>query len=268
MTSSAQPATHGLPIWRATTAACEVAPPRAVRMPCATAMPWKSSGEVSTRTSTTCSPRPTHSTAVSALKTARPDRRARRGVQALGDAGRLGEAGRVELVAQQLVDVGGLDPGDRLFLGDRAFVHHVDRDPHGGGRGPLGRARLEHVEPAALDRELEVLDVAVVLLELLPDALELGVDRGHVGRHLGDLRRGPDAGHDVLALGVGQVLAVEDLLAGVRVARERDARARVVAHVAEDHRHDVDRGPEVVRRCSGSCGSRARACRTTRRRRP
>ncbi len=72
MTSSAQPATHGLPIWRATTAACEVAPPRAVRIPCATAMPWKSSGEVSTRTSTTCSPRPTHSTAVSALKTARP----------------------------------------------------------------------------------------------------------------------------------------------------------------------------------------------------
>ena len=29
-------------------------------------------------------------------------------------------------------------------------------------------------------------------------------------------------------------------------AGERDARARVVAHVAEDHRHDVDRGPEVV----------------------
>src|SRR6478672_11827612 len=160
MTSSAQPATHGLPIWRATTAACDVAPPRAVRMPWATAMPWKSSGEVSTRTSTTCSPRPTHSTAVSALKTARP-------TAAPGEAGRLGEAGRVELVAQQLVDVRGLDAGDRLFLGDRALVHHVDRDPHGGRGGPLGRASLEHVEPAALDGELEVLHVAVVLLELL-----------------------------------------------------------------------------------------------------
>ena len=61
-----------------------------------------------------------------------------------------------------------------------------------------------------------------------------------------DLRRGPDAGDDVLALGVGQVLAEEHLLAGVRVAGERDARAGVVAHVAEDHRHDVDGRAEVV----------------------
>ena len=105
--------------------------------------------------------------------------------------------------------MGRLDPGDRLFLGDRALVDHVGGDPHGRGRGPLGGARLEHVQAAALDRELEVLDVAVVRLELLADALELGVDLGHLGLHLGDLRRGPDAGHDVLALGVGQVLAEE-----------------------------------------------------------
>ena len=37
-----------------------------------------------------------------------------------------------------------------------------------------------------------------------------------------------------------------DLLARVRVARERDAGAGVVAHVAEDHRHDVDGRAEVV----------------------
>ena len=113
-------------------------------------------------------------------------------------------------------------------------------------RGPLRAPRLEHVELAALDRELEVLDVAVVLLELLADAQELVVDRGHVGLHLADLRRRPDAGHDILALGVGQVLAEEHLLAGVRVAREGDAGPRVVAHVAEDHGHDVDRGAQVV----------------------
>ena len=213
MTSSAQPATQGLPIWRATTAAWDVAPPRAVRMPWATAMPWKSSGEVSIRTRTTFSPRSTQSTAVSASNTARPDGRARGGVEALGDAGRGGQRGRVELVAQQLVDVGGLDPGDRLFLGDRAFLDHVGGDAHGRGRGPLRGTGLEHVQPAALDRELEVLDVAVVRLELLADALELGVDLGHLGLHLGDLGRRPDAGHDVLALGVGQVLAEEHLLA-------------------------------------------------------
>ena len=160
--------------------------------------------------------------------------------------GRLGARLRVELVAQELVDVGRLDPAERLLLGDDALVDHVDGDLHRGRGGPLGRARLEHVQLAALDGELEVLDVAVVLLEPLADPLELGVDRRHVRLHLGDLRRGPDAGHDVLALGVGEVLAEEHLLAGVRVAREGDAGARVVAHVAEDHRHDVDRGAQVV----------------------
>ena len=110
----------------------------------------------------------------------------------------------------------------------------------------LAIAGLEHVQLAALDRELEVLDVAVVVLELLADAHELRVDLGHVDRHLGDLGGGPDAGDDVLALGVGQVLAVEHLLAGVRVAGEGDAGPGVVAHVAEDHRHDVDRRAEVV----------------------
>ena len=45
-----------------------------------------------------------------------PDRRARRGVEALGDARRGGPRGGVELVAQELVDVGRLDPAERLFL--------------------------------------------------------------------------------------------------------------------------------------------------------
>ena len=56
-----------------------------------------------------------------------------------------------------------------------------------------------------------------------------------------------DAGDDVLALGVGQVVAVDALRAGGRVAGERDAGAGVGAEVAEDHRHHVDRGAEVGR---------------------
>ena len=118
MMSSWQPATHGLPIWRATTAACEVAPPRAVRMPWATAIPWKSSGEVSIRTSTTRSPLATHSTAVSASKTARPTAAPGEALSPLAIAWRGGPGARVELVAQELVDVGRLDPAERLFLRD------------------------------------------------------------------------------------------------------------------------------------------------------
>ena len=49
----------------------------------------------------------------------------------------------------------------------------------------------------------------------------------------------PDAGHDVLALGVLQVVAVDALGAGARVAGERHAGARVQAQVAEDHRDHV-----------------------------
>ena len=50
ISSAPAPTTDGLPIWRPTTAACEVMPPVAVRMPWATLMPWMSSGTVSMRT--------------------------------------------------------------------------------------------------------------------------------------------------------------------------------------------------------------------------
>mmetsp|Transcript_6862 Transcript_6862/g.8504 ORF Transcript_6862/g.8504 Transcript_6862/m.8504 type:complete len:266 (-) Transcript_6862:1177-1974(-) len=50
MRRSPRPHTHVLPQPRATTAACDVIPPRAVRMPAAAYMPPTSSGDVSART--------------------------------------------------------------------------------------------------------------------------------------------------------------------------------------------------------------------------
>jgi hypothetical protein len=172
--------------------------------------------------------------------------RAGRGVEAGGDRWRLLLGLRVELVAQQLVDVGRLDPGQRLLLADDALLDHVGGDAHGGGGGALARARLEHVQRAALDGELEVLHVAVVALERPAISSNWRVDLGHPLAHVADVQRRADAGDHVLALGVGQVLAEEHLLAGVGVAREGHAGARVVAHVAEDHGHDVDRRAQVV----------------------
>ncbi len=55
------------------------------------------------------------------------------------------------------------------------------------------------------------------------------------------LRRA-DAGDHVLALGVDQVFAVELVGAGRGVAGEGDAGGAILAHVAEHHRLDVDRG--------------------------
>ena len=81
MASSPAPTIEGLPIWRPTTAACEVMPPVAVRIPCATHMPWMSSGTVSRRTRITGLPCWLHVTASSAVKTAWPQ-------AAPGEAGR------------------------------------------------------------------------------------------------------------------------------------------------------------------------------------
>ncbi len=55
-----------------------------------------------------------------------------------------------------------------------------------------------------------------------------------------------DAGHHVLALGIQQVLAHHFLLAGGGVAGKGHTGAGVIAHVPEDHRHDIDGGAQVI----------------------
>ena len=74
---------------------------------------------------------------------------------------------------------------------------------------------------------------------------------GVLGGELGNRHRGADARHHVFALSVHQVVAEQDFFAGRGVAGEGDARAGVLAHIAEDHRHDVDCRAEVVRNSGG-----------------
>ena len=172
--------------------------------------------------------------------------RARRGGQALGrdrhGLARLGVEDRV----QQLVERLRLDLHDRFLLREQPLFAHVDRDLHRGETSPLAVAGLEHVEGVLLDRELEVLHVLVVPLELGRDLAQLPVGGRHQRLEVGDRVRGADAGHHVLALRVLQELAVE-LLGAVRgVAGETDARGGGVAHVAEHHRLHVHGGAEVV----------------------
>ena len=153
---------------------------------------------------------------------------------------------RVELRVQQRVDVVGGHAHHRFPLTDQPLGRHVHRDLDGRGRGALAVAGLEHPQLAALDGELDVLHVAVVLLQDRADVHELLVRFGQLFAHHRHLLRRADAGDHVLALGVDQVLAVDGLLAGARVAGECHAGAGGVAHVAEDHGHDVDRGAQVV----------------------
>src|SRR5688500_11567639 len=106
-----------------------------------------------------------------------------------------------------------------------------------------------------LDRELDVLHVAVVLLEALVDLQKLLINAGHgllerdlaVGLRLRDGYGSPDSGDDILALSVGEEFAVKAFRARSRVARERDACGAGVAHVSEHHGLNIDRGAPVVR---------------------
>ena len=90
------------------------------------------------------------------------------------------------------------------------------------------------------DGELHVLHVAIVFLKFFSNFFELPVDLGHELLHLGQVHRRADAGDDVFALRVDEVVAVENSFAGAGIAREADAGAGGVAGVAEDHLHDVD----------------------------
>ena len=117
-----------------------------------------------------------------------------------------------------------------------------------GGGGALAHAGLQHEELALLDGELDVHHVVEVVLQKHEDFLELTtrfLEAFHM-LELGDGARVADARDDVFALGVYQVVTVEFLRAVGRVARERDARGRRVALVAEDHALHVDGGAQVV----------------------
>ncbi len=122
---------------------------------------------------------------------------------------------------QELVERAWLDAAHRILARNEALVRHFDRAAQRGLRGALAVAGLQHPQFAALDRELEVLHVAVVLLEKLGGGDELAEHLGHqrferglVGmgrlpRRLGDVLGRADAGHDVFALGVDEKFAVE-----------------------------------------------------------
>ena len=147
---------------------------------------------------------------------------------------------------QQRTDLLGLDSPHRRFAVDLAFVDHVHRDTHGSGRAALAGARLEHVETAVLDGELEVLHLGVVGLQRMGVGLEFVVDLRQRLAQRADLFRRAYTGHHVFALGVEQVLPEQLRVAVVGIAREGHAGARALAHVAEDHRlHVAGRAPVV-----------------------
>ncbi len=173
-------------------------------------------------------------------------RRPRRGGQPphqdlVAAAGELGVEHRGKVVLGDPPD--GLGPGEP----DGRLGRHVDGHLEGGPSGALAHPGLEHPELALLDGELGVAHVAVVPLEPFEDREQLLVDLGERGLE-GRQRLGvADAGHDVLALGVHQEVAVGAAVPGGRVPGEPHPGPGLVVAVAEDHGLDVHRRAQGVR---------------------
>jgi hypothetical protein len=127
---------------------------------------------------------------------------------------------------QKLVERGRIDAGYRLAFGDEALIGEFNRDPKRGLGGALAGASLQHPQLALLDRELEVLHVAIVALQPTVDPRQFGerlrhrrfhrrlVGAGTFARCFGDFLRRANAGDNVLTLGVDQELAIKTPLAG------------------------------------------------------
>ena len=182
----------------------------------------------------------------------------RRCGQALGDDLRIGDGLLVEDGVEQFVELRRLAAQYGGLLVDQTLAQHVHGDLDHRRARALAVAALEHPEFAVLNREFDVLHVLEVLLQVVLDFVQLLVNLGHhlfergelrlalLLRNLlghgpalrtldGDLLRGADAGYDVLALGVDQVFAVEEVLTRCGVAREGYARRGILSHVAEYH---------------------------------
>ena len=154
----------------------------------------------------------------------------------------------VEDRGQQLRERVGVGRLDGVLRRHQLLLHHVVGDLDVGQRRSLAVSRLQHVELLLLDGELEVLNVAELLLERLADLLELlvGARKHRLVLHLGDGLRRPHAGHHVFALGVDEVFAIEDILAGGGIAGEGHAGGAVITHVAKHHALHVDGGAPFV----------------------
>ena len=174
-------------------------------------------------------------------------RRAWAGRQATGEGHGLGQRRLVERGGEQRVDGVGGNLHERRVARQQAFVVHLHGDAHGGEAGALAGARLQHVELAFLDGELEVLHVLEVRFQLVAHGQQFGVQGGHLFGEVGNRMRGAHAGHHVFALGVRQVFAVERAFAGGRIAGEGNAGCAARPAIAEHHRLHVHGGSPGAR---------------------
>ena len=111
-------------------------------------------------------------------------------------------------------------------------------------RRALAAARLQHPQFFALNGEFKILHISEALLKRLANFHKLREGGRHVFilRHLIHWKRRTNARHNVLALRVDQVFAVENILARGWIARERDTSSGIIASISKHHGLHIHRG--------------------------
>ena len=150
--------------------------------------------------------------------------------------------GRVE----QVIELLRLDAADRGLFVDESFVDEVASDLQRGVGRALAITGLQEEELAVFDGVFHVLHIVEIGFHALDGFHELFVDFRHALFEFVDVKRSADTSDDVFALGVRKELGVDFLFTGGRVTGERDTSAAIFAHVAEDHRLDVDGGAPFI----------------------
>ena len=161
------------------------------------------------------------------------DSRSRRRRQAFGDHIKLGAG--IDPFMQQLIQMQRIDSQKRLFLVDQTLFHHFHGNSYRCLSSALACPGLQHVKFAFLNGEFNILHIAVMVLKFFVDVNQLPVNIGHGFSQCRDGMRRADTGDHVLTLRVHQVLAVEHILAGGRIAGKRHTSSGRFAHIAEHH---------------------------------
>ncbi len=132
--------------------------------------------------------------------------------------------------------VGG-DTDNRLVPreSDTRILHKLAGDPESSGTGALADTTLEDVQVALLNGELDIAHVPVMTLQQFKCPVQLGALLGHEPAEIGNREGRVGTRHDVLSLGIREVVAGGMVVAGCRITREHDATTRGIITVAKDH---------------------------------
>ncbi len=149
-------------------------------------------------------------------------RRTRDGVDALYEEAVLEDRG-IRLIyhwVENTFDIRRLNAHDSLFFSNQLFLYHVDRNSERSDWASLAGPALQHVEFTFLNGKLKILHVLVMTFELCTYITKLLVGLRVTFGKFRKLDRCANACHDVFALCINKVVAIEDVLAGVGVSRK------------------------------------------------